>query len=199
VSVNVCLKAYSKTGPHIHLVQEYSGAHASAARPPGGRSTALHDLYWATGCAVSMSNTRGVAVCDTHVTRTPRVLVTSNIIHLGCWVCRRRRGPARSRTNLTKKPLQSTPTPSRSRLRRRGFSTFSPQPIGASVLRSSQKFSRAACRVDPSHPRRSPPFVGQASPEWLSILRLNPTCVPPHVIAIRLAASPNQSRRPRSS
>ena len=49
------------------------------------------------------------------------------------------------------------------------------------------------------HPRRSPPFVGQPSPEWLSILRLNPTCVPPHVIAIRLAASPNQSRRPRSS
>ena len=85
VSVNVCLKAYSKTGPHIHLVQEYSGAHASAARPPGGRSTALHDLYWATGCAVSMSNTRGVAVCDTHVTRTPRVLVTSNINTLYIW------------------------------------------------------------------------------------------------------------------
>ena len=70
VSVNVCLKAYSKTGPHIHLVQEYSGAHASAARPPGGRTTALHDLYWATGCAVSMSNTRGVAVCDTRDTNT---------------------------------------------------------------------------------------------------------------------------------
>lgn len=77
VSVNVCLKAYSKTGPHIHLVQEYivqRGSCASAARPPGGRTTALHDLYWATGCAVSMSNTRGVAVYDTYVTRTPRTL-----------------------------------------------------------------------------------------------------------------------------
>jgi hypothetical protein len=154
VSVNVCLKAYSKTGPHIHLVQEYSGAHASAARPPGGRTTctALHDLYWATGCAVSMSNTRGVAVCDTHVTRTPRVLVTSNIIHLGCWVCRRRRGPARSRTNLTNKPLQSTPTPSRSRLRRRGFSTFSPQPIGASVLRRRKSFLALPVVWTPSIP-----------------------------------------------
>lgn len=106
VSVNVCLKAYSKTGPHIHLVQEfYSGAHASAARPPGGRTTctALHDLFWATGCAVSMSNTRGVAVCDTRDTNRN----ISSFLHttLGCsWVCRWRRGPARtlartSRTN----------------------------------------------------------------------------------------------------
>jgi hypothetical protein len=170
-----------------------------AQRVPRGGVLLLYMTCTGLLAALCRCLTHAVSRSATHVTRTPRVLVTSNIIHLGCWVCRRRRGPARSRTNLTKKPLQSTPTPSRSRLRRRGFSTFSPQPIGASVLRSSQKFSRAACRVDPSHPRRSPPFVGQPSPEWLSILRLNPTCVPPHVIAIRLAASPNQSRRPRSS
>ena len=86
VSVNVCLKAYSKTGPHIHLVQEYSGAHVQAqpaARPPGGRTTALHDLYWATGCAVSMSNTRGVAVYDTYVTRTPRTLYIIGVLGMG--------------------------------------------------------------------------------------------------------------------
>jgi len=37
-------------------------------------------LFWAgTGCAVSMSNTRGVAVCDAHVTRTGTPIENSNI------------------------------------------------------------------------------------------------------------------------
>lgn len=57
-----------------------------------------------------MSNTRGVAVYDTYVTRTPRTLYIIGV--LGMSTATGACSLPQTRTNLTNKPLQSTPTPS---------------------------------------------------------------------------------------
>ena len=86
VSVNVCLKAYSKTGPHIHLVQEYSAIGTAglmqAQRVPRGGVLLIYMTCTGLLAALCRCLTHAVSRSATHVTRTPRVLVTCRTLYI---------------------------------------------------------------------------------------------------------------------